>query len=193
MKSLTKLIAKSAIGGGTLIGLGLLSAPAQAINIWNWSFTGSFAGGTQSASGTFQTADVTPTAGVTYDITGITGTYNRDSVAYEITGLSDYQGAANTFQWDGTSSSSILSTFDGISFTTSSNNAVNMYSDADEYGPVSRIKTNFIGTVEGPISSSTLSPTAVPWETDVLSVVGTTILFGFGVWSKRKSAKSIQK
>jgi hypothetical protein len=35
--------------------------------------------------------------------------------------------------------------------------------------------------------------TAVPWETDVLSVVGTTILFGFGVWSKSKSTKSIQK
>ena len=134
---------------------------------------------------------MTPTAGVTYDITGITGTYNRDSVAYEITGLSDYQGAANTFQWDGTSSSSILSNFDGISFTTSSN-AVNMYSDADDYAPIDRIKTNFI-TVEGTIVSSTLSPTAVPWETDALSVVGTTILFGFGVWSKRKSAKSLEK
>ena len=170
----------------------MLSAPAQAINIWNWSFTGSFAGGTQSASGTFQTADVTPTAGVTYDITGITGTYNRDSVAYEITGLSDYQGAANTFQWDGTSSSPILSNFDGIAFTTSSNNAVNMYLDADDYGPIDKTITNFF-PVEGTIVSSTLSPTAVPWETDVLSVVGTTILFGFGVWSKRKSAKSIQK
>ena len=36
-------------------------------------------------------------------------------------------------------------------------------------------------------------PFAVPWETDALYVVGTTILFGFGVWAKRKSAKSIQK
>ena len=35
--------------------------------------------------------------------------------------------------------------------------------------------------------------TAVPWETDVLSVVGTTILFGLGVWTKRKSTKPIQK
>jgi len=35
--------------------------------------------------------------------------------------------------------------------------------------------------------------TAVPWETDVLSVVGTTILFGLGVWTKRKSAKSLEK
>jgi hypothetical protein len=164
----------------------LLSAPAQAINIWNWSFTGS---GNQSASGTFQTAEVTPTAGVIYNITGITGTYNLDSVAYEITGLSDYQGAANTFQWDGTSSSSILSNFDGISFSTSSN-AVNMYSDADGYPPIDKTITNFI-TVEGTIVSSPLTP--VPWETDALSVVGTTILFGFGVWSKRKSAKSLEK
>jgi hypothetical protein len=110
----------------------LLSAPAQAINIWNWSFTGD---GNQSASGTFQTADVTPTAGVTYTITGITGTYNRDSVAYEITGLRDFQAATNTFQWDGTSSSSILSDLNGISFSTSSG-PVNMFTLADGYQPI---------------------------------------------------------
>jgi hypothetical protein len=28
--------------------------------------------------------------------------------------------------------------------------------------------------------------TAVPWETDALSVVGTTLLFGFGIWRKNK-------
>ena len=28
--------------------------------------------------------------------------------------------------------------------------------------------------------------TPVPWETDALSVVGTTVLFGFGVWKKTK-------
>jgi hypothetical protein len=27
---------------------------------------------------------------------------------------------------------------------------------------------------------------AVPWETDALSVVGTTLLFGFGIWRKNK-------
>ncbi len=44
------------------------------------------------------------------------------------------------------------------------------------------------------IVSSTLSPaTPVPWETDALPVVGSTILFGLGVWAKRKSAKPIQK
>jgi hypothetical protein len=28
--------------------------------------------------------------------------------------------------------------------------------------------------------------TAVPWETDTLSVVGSTILFGLGLWRKNK-------
>jgi hypothetical protein len=37
------------------------------------------------------------------------------------------------------------------------------------------------------------SATAVPWETDALSVIGTTLLFAGGVWAKRKSAKSLDK
>jgi hypothetical protein len=35
--------------------------------------------------------------------------------------------------------------------------------------------------------------TAVPWETDALSVIGTTLLFVGGVWKKRKSAKPLDK
>lgn len=189
MKALAKLIAKSAIAGGAFIGLGLLSAPAQAINSWNWSFTGN---GNQSASGTFQTADVTPTAGVTYSITGITGTYNRDSVAYTITGLSTGFNASNTFQWNGTPSSSLLSDIGGISFTTSSQ-SVNMFYAGSGYQSINRTTTNFDGS-DNSIVSSTLSPaTPVPLETDALPVVGSTILLGLGVWAKRKSAKSIQK
>ena len=33
-------------------------------------------------------------------------------------------------------------------------------------------------------------PAAVPWETDALPVVGSTILFGLGLWSKRKFEKN---
>ena len=32
--------------------------------------------------------------------------------------------------------------------------------------------------------------TPVPWETDALAVIGSTVLFGFGIWAKSKSAKS---
>jgi hypothetical protein len=167
------------------------AAPAQAITLWNWSFTGR---GNQSASGTFTTADVTPTAGVTYTITGITGTYNRDFTAYTITGLDSYQNASNTFRWNGTPSSSLLSYQRGISFALANayRNQVNLYNNRSSYAPITSTLTNFAGPDDS-VASSTLSPTAVPWETDALSVVGSTILFGFGVWSKRKSAKSLEK
>jgi hypothetical protein len=33
----------------------------------------------------------------------------------------------------------------------------------------------------------------VPWETDALSVIGTTLLFAGGVWKKRKSTKPLDK
>ena len=36
-------------------------------------------------------------------------------------------------------------------------------------------------------------PSSVPWETDALSVIGSTILFGCGVWFKRKSANASKK
>jgi hypothetical protein len=35
--------------------------------------------------------------------------------------------------------------------------------------------------------------TPVPWETDALSVIGTTLLFAGGVWKKRKSIKPLEK
>ena len=30
---------------------------------------------------------------------------------------------------------------------------------------------------------------AVPWKTDALSVIGTTLIFGLGVWSKRRNTQ----
>jgi hypothetical protein len=34
---------------------------------------------------------------------------------------------------------------------------------------------------------------AVPWETDALPVIGSTILFGLGLWARNKFAKPLQK
>jgi hypothetical protein len=34
---------------------------------------------------------------------------------------------------------------------------------------------------------------AVPWETDALPVIGSTVLFGLGVWGKRKLVQTKQK
>ena len=42
-------------------------------------------------------------------------------------------------------------------------------------------------------SSGSNEITAVPWETDALSVIGVTTLFGFGVWTKRKRKVDLSK
>ena len=45
------------------------------------------------------------------------------------------------------------------------------------------------------VSTLTLSNAqiqAVPWETDTLPVLGSTVLFGIGVWAKRKYARNSQ-
>jgi hypothetical protein len=41
------------------------------------------------------------------------------------------------------------------------------------------------------IIGSSSSVTAVPWETDALSVIGVTTLFGFGVWTKRRRGATL--
>jgi hypothetical protein len=43
------------------------------------------------------------------------------------------------------------------------------------------------------INSTPSSVVAVPWETDALSVIGVTTLFGFGVWTKRKRKVDLSK
>jgi subtilisin-like proprotein convertase family protein len=42
-------------------------------------------------------------------------------------------------------------------------------------------------------SLSVSDPTPVPWETDALPVIGSTVLFGFGLWARNKFAKPLQK
>jgi hypothetical protein len=43
------------------------------------------------------------------------------------------------------------------------------------------------------IQSITVNATAVPWETDALPVIGSTVLFGLGLWAKNKFAKPLLK
>jgi hypothetical protein len=117
-------VASLAIAG---LALGLQASPAKALTTWNWSFTTNIAD--QFGSGTFTTADVVPTAGVTYTITGISGTYNRDGTAYTIFSLSDFGSASNTFQWDGTNASPLLLDLAGVSFKFGELSTVNLYNN----------------------------------------------------------------
>lgn len=154
---------------------------AQALT-WNWSFTTSEP--SVSGSGTFTTADAVPAPSVTYQITDISGTYNRAGASYTIT---DLMSAANQFRWNGTPASPILvNAYDNIGFNLAGGGLVllnNNYSGF--FTPVVAALTPFVtGNVgDGVITSSLLSPVTPP-----APVPGPLPLLGAGaafVWSRR--------
>lgn len=167
----------------TGLAVSLQMTAAHAITTWNWSFVG--ASFSQSASGTFTTADVTPTPGVTYPIIGITGTYNRDGVAYNITGLSSAYGSDNQFQVGGLPSSPILLTTAGISFTVDAPALVNLYCDqadpiSNPFCPATKLASDFTGG-GGLMVSSNVEPVPGP-----LPLFGAAAAFSF---SRRMRAR----
>jgi hypothetical protein len=92
--------------------------PAQAVTTWNWSFSTPYG---RSGSGTFTTADVTPTANADVQIIGITGTI-VDGASIAITSLG--ANTNNIFRWDGTVTSPLIllntevDSSSGVSFAT---------------------------------------------------------------------------
>ncbi|MFM7549174.1 MAG: hypothetical protein ACKO8I_09950 [Cyanobacteriota bacterium] len=116
-------------------------APAQAVTTWNWSFSSP---SNRSGSGTFTTADVTPTAGVDIQILGISGSIS-DGSTYNITSLNSQNN--NIFRWDGSSSSPFLvqnrqiNPFAGISFTTTNNGNYNLYARSGTFSAVDSLDT----------------------------------------------------
>jgi hypothetical protein len=141
---------------------------AQAIIIWDWSFTTDEP--EQFGSGTFTTDGVVPTAGITYSITEISGTYNRGGTAFPIIGLaSSGFGSANQFQWDGTSFSPIivqslqLSSFEGgIRFIVHTGTGVALALQSSSlFGPAEAAFTTFPGR-DGSITSSSVAPVPGP-------------------------------
>lgn len=154
----------------------LSAGQAMAVTKWNWSFQTNVPG--QSGQGTFTTNDATLTVGTTYTITDIGGSYTRNGITYAITGLSNYQGATNTFQWGGYSSP-IITNYLGISFIADSGDNVNIYfndvsQDAAIYSGVDETVTEFIGDPDGLITFSSLTP-AVPGP---LPLFGAAAAFG---------------
>ena len=75
------------------------------------------------------------------------------------------------------------------SYTDISTSSVSVNQAVSGY-PVGSLAPTF---VVSSFSISYATATAVPWETDALSVIGSTLLFAGGVWTKRKSGKSLDK
>jgi hypothetical protein len=163
--------------------LAALAVPnaAQALT-WNWSFATFDA--SQFASGTFTTAGVTPISGTTYQITGISGTYNRGGTSYQIVDLKTDE--VNQFQWNGTPLSPISTdNFSPIGFNLTGNYVTIDYRDTLVFGynPVTTQFTTFAGS-DAAISSSLLAPVIPPSA----AVPGPLPLMGAGaafVWSRR--------
>jgi len=53
--------------------------------------------------------------------------------------------------------------------------------------------TTFVRAFSDYTQPATFTPIAVPWETDALPVIGSTFLFGLGLWARNKFAKPLQK
>ena len=87
----------------------------------------------------------------------------------------------------------------GISFIDANSTDYNVFSGESRYGSTldqfssSSLYVNGAAEISGVITSSSLEPaTAVPWETDALPVIGSTILFAGGLWARNKFAKPLQ-
>lgn len=192
------------------MGLSLLSQPAQAINL-----TFSFNGGDASGYTISKTVD-----GVTINLSNINSydsTFFTESTGIQ---LSNSSGFGNQFDisfsqpvqflsYSVTNSSSLSSgqtaTFDlsnpnGTGST--GNNLANLgtSSFSNQFSLNAGQTSTLAATLSNPVNLSnyaqlqsiTVDVTAVPWETDALSVIGSTVLFAGGLWARNKFAKPRQ-
>lgn len=193
--TLVNLIKSSAMGGVTLMGLTLLSQPAQAVII--------------------------KVNSIDYDVQTFTGSYNANTskfataanggsmpwwgdstlagqFALAIYNLTPTNGglAGNPVYGYGPLFASSTPTISDPEIglrTVIRSSAVSM-SEAFTGSPVGQIDSFLHGTDSTfTYATATVVPTAVPWETDVLPVIGSTLLFAGGVWRKRKLAKPLNK
>jgi len=179
------------------MGLSLLSQPAQALN-WNFSYTANGVNGSNSFTGTLISDGSSAATNTIYNLTGISGTVTNNGSSALVSAISPYNSADNKFVWGG--GTAIAVTTNGISFTDANAEIYNLYFGSSGPGTVlgdfdtnNLFVTNTAGT-DGSVTSSSLTPaTPVPWETDALPVIGSTILFAGGLWARNKFAKPLQK
>ena len=176
------------------MGLSLLSQPAQALNL-NFSFTLDDGG---VFTGTYITDASSLATDTIYNVTGISGTITQGATTVSISGINSNSPVFtgnNTFKWDGTG---IGVSEWGIKFNDTNGGEYNLtgpdpVNDPSYVFTGLGIYTNNQGISSGTIVTSSFAPAAVPWETDALPVIGSTVLFGAGLWAKRKFAKPLQK
>jgi hypothetical protein len=191
-----QLITGAAIVG--TLGSGVFT-PAQAIQVWNLDFAPEVDGAKGGGSGTLTYDDEDSSLAIDVSFFGLSGTTTNAHIhaptAVAGTGIAGVATTVPTFVGfpSGVTSGSYKSTLD-LTLTTSYRPAFITANGNTTAGAEAALISSFnAGTAYFNIHTSTFSggeirafATAVPWETDALSVVGTTLLFGFGIWRKNK-------
>jgi len=191
-----------------LMGLSLLSQPAQALNI-TYSFDGSDNGlstitKTDSGSGVVLTLSNPNANGGNFiaDGQGLglgLGTSNSFGQGISQFSLSFSQSVTLNSYVIGDGGGNSMNPF---SISTSTNNPLSPAGNYSFNNPFTltanqdyTLSTVLPGSVDySQIKSITVDyATPVPWETDALPVIGSTIFFAGGLWAKRKFAKHLQK
>jgi hypothetical protein len=186
------------------MGLTLLSQPAQAISL-NFAFD----------DGDTQLSTISKTVGgVTINVSNIDsidGVFNvfSDGIALGGSGLGNkfdisfnqaVQFTSYTVSFSGGIGSGQTATFalsnpNGASSTGNNLANVGTFNFNSPFTLNGGQTSTFTATLSAPFDSANIqsitvdyNATPVPWETDTLPVIGSTILFGGGVWAKRKFA-----
>lgn len=191
-----QLITGAAIVG--TIGSGVFT-PAQAVQVWNLNFVPEATGATGTGTGTLTYNDLARTLAIAVSFSGLSGTTTAAHIhaptAVAGTGTAGVATTTPTFAGFplGVRSGSYNTTLD-LTLASSYRAAFITNNGGTTAGAETALISSFnAGTAYFNIHTSTFGggeirafATPVPWETDALPVVGTTLLFGFGIWRKNK-------
>jgi len=197
----SQLITGAAIVG--TLGSGVFT-PAQAIQVWSLNFAPEATGATGTGSGSLTYDDVARTLTIASTFSGLSGTTTTAHIHAPTTVAgTGTTGVAVPFPLNPPSSSGFplgvqFGSYNAIldlASTSTYNGTFLSNNGGTSSGAESALITSFnAGTAYYNIHTTTfgggeIRAFAVPWETDALSVVGTTLLFGFGIWRKNKPSQ----
>jgi hypothetical protein len=195
-----QLITGAAIIG--TLGSGVFT-PAQAIQVWSLNFAPEATGAKGTGTGTLTYDNLAHTLAVAASFSGLSGnTTNAHIHASTASPGTGATGVAVPFPLNppdssgfplGVQSGSYSATIN-LALTSSYSGAFLSANGSTASGAESALITSFdagkayfnIHTSKFGTGEIRAFATPVPWETDALSVVGTTLLFGFGIWRKNK-------
>ena len=199
-----QLITGAAIVG--TIGSGVFT-PAQAVQVWSLNFAPEVPNATGTGTGTLTYNDIARTLTIVSTFSGLSGnTTNAHIHAPTAVAGTGTVGVAVPFILSsanpsgfplGVKSGSYNAVLDLSLNNTYNTTFRNNFGGGTAAGAEAALIASFnagtayynIHTNAFPGGEIRAFATAVPWETDALSVVGTTLLFGFGIWRKNKSSQ----